>query len=187
MEQYLVSCCAPTLAGIKSGNMFNYMNNGLDVDEVIESWNQCLGPEIHILPLLYRESSTLILVLRLEAIDKILKDELNRKLLSSLGYERFDLEYVIETLKSKLKNGKEFPHEVGILLDYPALDVYGFIKNKGKNHKKVGNWKVYGDHRQSQQIFENYDKCKECFLRLYREGYKTLDIINKYKGEVLYE
>ena len=39
----------------------------------------------------------------------------------------------------------KFPHEIGIFLGYPLADVAGFIRNKGRNCKCIGTWKVYGD------------------------------------------
>jgi len=48
----------------------------------------------------------------------------------------------LETLSSRISCSPEFPHEIGIFPDYPFEDIIGFIRNKGRNFKMCGYWKL---------------------------------------------
>ena len=58
-------------------------------------------------------------------------------------------------MKLTCRKGKRFPHEIGVLLGYPAEDVKGFVVNEGKNYLYSGYWKVYGDLSEAKQLFTN--------------------------------
>ena len=60
-----------------------------------------------------------------------------------------------------MQKGKDFPHEIGVLLGYPAEDVKGFVVNEGKNYLYSGYWKVYGDLSEAKQLFYKFDRAKE--------------------------
>jgi hypothetical protein len=53
----------------------------------------------------------------------------------------------------------DFPHEIGIFLNYPLEDVKGFITSPNSGVKCVGYWKVYEDEEAKKKTFELYDKC----------------------------
>ena len=65
---------------------------------------------------------------------------------------------------------EKFPHEIGLFLDYPLVDVIGFIRNTGKNCKCSGCWKAYGDPSAAQRHFAQLNKCTAVYLRLFRSG-----------------
>ena len=44
MERYLVENCSPTLASLKTGNLFSYKYDSLEeVEFYVEFWNQCMA------------------------------------------------------------------------------------------------------------------------------------------------
>ena len=58
-----------------------------------------------------------------------------------------------------------------ILRDGELLsDVLGFIKNKAKNYKAMGVWKVYGDTAKAQKSFDSFKKCSEETYRRFKSG-----------------
>ena len=57
--------------------------------------------------------------------------------------------------------GGEFPHELGVLLEYPVEDVKGFIANQGRNSLMTRYWKVYHNKPEAERIFRIYDEAKE--------------------------
>ena len=73
-------------------------------------------------------------------------------------------------LAKRLSDSAEFPHEIGLFLGYPIVDVIGFIHNKAQNYKYCGLWKVYGDTEQAQKIFELYKKCERIYYEKWSSG-----------------
>ena len=59
----------------------------------------------------------------------------------------------------------EFPHELGVILEYPVEDVKGFIDNRGKNCLMERYWKVYHNRERAEEIFRQYDQVKETAMR----------------------
>ena len=64
-----------------------------------------------------------------------------------------------------------FPHEIGLFLGYPPVDVEGFQRDAGRNCKFSGLWKVYGDVEQTKQSFERFHRCRAALLRRLEQGY----------------
>ena len=143
---------------------------------MVRRLNQTLGPRgLKILPLRYAKGRLLIYVYRPSRLTEDLKGSFARGLLESRGYPCGSAEGCVARLARRLKENGEFPHEIGLFLGYPPEDVEGFIENRGKNCKCVGCWKVYGDPEQAVRQFARFKKCREVYLRLYRDGKKSLD------------
>lgn len=72
----------------------------------------------------------------------------------------------------RFREGKEFPHEIGLFLSYPPEDVKGFINHRAGGFKCAGLWKVYGDEEKARSLFEKYKKCTEIYCALWQSGLK---------------
>ena len=70
-----------------------------------------------------------------------------------------------------------FPHEIGVFLEYPLLDVKGFLKNNGKNFIYSGYWKVYGNVNETIGKFRQYDKERNDTIRDIAAGKSIRDIV----------
>lgn len=181
LEKYLVSCCAPTLAGFKVGSMFNYNKESGDIQGKIDYWNSQLNSlGINIKILRQSEFSYLIYVYNREELEKVLNNRDVQKFLFAKKYEKCICETVLETLKKKLSNEKDFPHEIGIFLGYPLCDVMGFVTHKGACYNECGMWKVYDNVEETKRTFKKYYYCKDCFLKMHCQGMDLLSIINKF-------
>lgn len=176
IEKYLVMHCAPTLAGLKTANLFNYSyNSKAELFEHLKLWNkafQCKGIEIILLKC--NETSALIYVCRKSRLQNDLRKPGVKRFLKQFGYKSTDAEYAIKRLKKRLKYEDSFPHEIGIFLDYPLGDVIGFIKNAGENCKCAGCWKVYCNECEAIRTFEKYNKCREVYSRLWSNGNRNI-------------
>ena len=86
------------------------------------------------------------------------------------------MEYALDRLKSRIGENNEFPHEIGIFLDYPLGDVSGFITNEGRNFKCVGCWKVYCNECEALKMFQKYHKCREVYRNLWAKGRSVLQL-----------
>lgn len=77
-------------------------------------------------------------------------------------------------------NLKECPHEMGVFLGIPVEDVIGFITNKGKSYKSLGYWKVYHDPYKAQKIFTRFEKAKNRYLNILKDGILPGDYLKDY-------
>ncbi len=130
-EEAMVRNCAPTLAGIKTGNLFSYRYDS--IDEMLDSvrfWNVRLREKgIRILPLRYRKSHALIYLYRPAHLADDLHNEEAKAILRLCGYKPDTAEKCIAKLMQRLQETDDFPHEIGLFLGYPPEDVKGFMKN----------------------------------------------------------
>ena len=72
-------------------------------------------------------------------------------------------------LKKRFTPGGDFPHEIGLFLDYPPEDVEAFIAGSSEC-KLCGYWKVYGDVDGARERFACYDACRLCLCRMLAAG-----------------
>ena len=113
----------------------------------------------------------LLLVYREEQLARQLREPLAAELLRRDGYpEGADVERLLELLSTRLRMGKEFPHEIGLFLGYPPEDVLGFQRYRGQNCKLCGYWKVYSDVDRARVLFRLYDRCREVLCRRVARG-----------------
>lgn len=168
----VIQYCSPTLAGMKTGNLFNCPYHSIyDLMNDIEVLNyklNCKG--VYICILKYEEDWALIYVYRpIKLIGDLSKKETERLLIRE-GYDCKNVLNCINRLSSRLCENTKFPHEIGLFLGYPLSDVIGFIKNKGRNYKNIGCWKVYHDEYNAEKTFQKYRKCTEVYCRKKKEG-----------------
>lgn len=103
----------------------------------------------------------------------VLKDPSYKKLLEACGYVSEDLLTRIQRLRERMREYQEglgeFPHELGVFLEYPIYDIEQFILHKGRDSIYTGYWKVYGDVAFAKERFASFDqaktKMKQCFLK----------------------
>lgn len=171
-EEMMVRNCAPTLAGIKVGSLFNCTClSGRDVFDRIRSLNnRLLSHGIRIIPLSTSDSSTLVYVYRPDKLAVYLKQDDVRTILEDLDYPAYDADLCVRELVDRLYEQDVFPHEIGLFLGYPAADVKGFMEHHARDCKCVGCWKVYGDEKAAQKLFDKYRKCTDIYCRLYGSG-----------------
>lgn len=165
-EELIISQCAPTLAGLKTGNIFNCScNRRKGLYECISQMNNRLSEKgLRFIPLKIYGSRAMIYVYRPDRLKKDLEDEDAAAILKSLGYTCRDMHKCINRLRERLKGRKDFPHEIGLFLGYPPEDVKGFIENGATGHKLSGYWKVYGDVKKALKTFALYKKCTRVYL-----------------------
>ena len=86
------------------------------------------------------------------------------------------LQKVSEKYTAHKQERAEFPHELGLLLGYPAVDVRGFMEHDGKDFLYSGYWKVYGNVRETVSLFREFDRAKELVVQLVKKGYSIATI-----------
>jgi len=175
-EQLLVQHCSPTLAGIKTGNMFSCTFASLqEMKDTLRRLNGILVKKgIRVLPLRYRDNRALIYVFRPTFLMRDLCDSTTCKILQARGYCCESPQRCVVQLIRRLSEASDFPHEVGLFLGYPPEDVNGFIENRADGCKCVGYWKVYGDEHKAQKLFAKYKKCTSVYCEQWAKG-KSID------------
>lgn len=180
LEAQLAVQCAPLLAGLKPSNLFIVPDwTTKELEEVLEE------TEFSFYCMSVQKGNVVFLVYRFAELLSYLNETEVQKLLGELGYGIcgiYDmLEIVSEKYEAHLIKGSEFPHELGLLLGYPVVDVRGFMKHEGKNFLYSGYWKVYGNLSETKQLFYEFSQAKFLVIQLYLNGYSIMDIVEYYQ------
>lgn len=170
--QLLAFHTAPTLLGIKCASLVSLSCAEYDVEEHSWYFNRRAATKVLKSRVLCGcRNRVLLLVYSERLLEKRLSDSTVRALLARFGYgENLSLEECLDYLSERIEGSSEFPHEIGLFLDYPVEDVVGFIRNKGENFKFCGCWKVYCSEEAARRTFANYDKCRKFLCNKLNEG-----------------
>lgn len=169
-EKLVIQYCAPTLAGLKTGSLFILPYEREMIEKELEEWNKRFQSKgLRFILLGVRVHKALIYVYRPKKLMNDLLVHATKDILEERGYETIEETKCLETLKEHLQKDQTFPHEIGCFLGYPPEDVEGFIK-KDKPCKLTGIWKVYGDEKKAEKLFETYKKCTNIYLQQYEKG-----------------
>ena len=172
-EKALAYHCAPALAGIKAGNLISCSKEKYpNFPEMIKLYQDAMKQKGICFEILHEcDRNYLLFMYRKNLLKSRLEMKEIRGLLVQIGYPPFGtLEEMIDYLKIRFEENQEFPHEVGVFLGYPPQDILGFWKNRGKNYKLCGHWKVYGDVEEARRMFQQFDKCRNGICRRLSEG-----------------
>ena len=171
---------APTLMGIKCASLIALSCSEFDIDIHLRIFNRRAaerGLKIRIMHLC--ETRCVLLVYNEKKLYARLREAETAAMLNAEGYDvNGGLEAMLTRLSERMCEC-EFPHEIGLFLDYPAEDVKGFIANNGCNYKLCGCWKVYGSEEHAKRTFANYEKCRKFLCNKLNEGcdiYRALRI-----------
>lgn len=178
-EELIVKMCSPTLAGLKTGSMFSArFHSEAKVKAELRRLNDVFKPKgLIIMPLRFSDNTVLLYVGRLQALEQDLNEPRAAAMLKRLGYPCGSTEHCLLHLLRRMRTSQSFPHEVGLFLGYPPEDVLGFVRNRAKNYKAVGLWKVYGDTQKAQQRFEMCRKCTEDSFNRFKSGVSLEQLI----------
>lgn len=171
----IVTQCAPVLKGIKASNLI------VGKPGIWENVRKRLKGSRVICVILYADAKREVLFLyRYQMLESLLKNDEIRQFLSGYGYRSFEVSEVLCRLRLRYQRhlgiGAEFPHELGVLLEYPVEDVEGFIQNKGKNSLANRYWKVYHDRERATAVFQMYDEARDEAMEEIVRGYSLEQI-----------
>ena len=183
LNSILIQQAAPTMAGLKSASLFSYQSEpGQNLDGELAQWNreyEAKGIKTIVLGRCKAcPERVLLYTYRPTLLQKALQRPGSRELLAEYGYgKNWSVEQCLEKLSHKVCPGGEFPHEIGLFLDYPVADVVGFIQNKGKNCLCVGTWKVYSEPETARRLFRLYKHCSDVYRKCYLNGRSITQLI----------
>ena len=153
MEQYLINHCAPTLASLKTANLFNYsFASEAELHAQLLRLNDMLAIKgVSLTVIRKTTSSALIYVYRKKKLARDLASKPAACILKKLGYDDLSPESAIAHLAKRINRTGEFPHN-------------------GRNCKCSGCWKVYCDECEARKTFRRFDKCKEMYRLMFQKG-----------------
>ena len=171
-DELLAFHCAPALTGIKPANLVSCPTASMPVVAPLlaDYTEQFADKGIAFEVLCHCAAPTLILVYQPQQLEDLLQKQAISCYLQELGYKSGSVHSLLRQLGAKISCSQDFPHEIGIFLGYPLADIQGFIKNKGKNCKCSGYWKVYDDVEHAKRLFDAYNKCRDRLLKAVAEG-----------------
>lgn len=171
-EKTLIEQCAPTLSSIKTASLFPVKTtNANDFYKSLNYWNNKIQHKgLKMINLRKRDDFALVYLYREKQLIKDLEDNIAKEIMCKYGYNCISIEEILSKLKHRFLNYSEFPHEIGLFLGYPPLDVKEFICRKGQDCTLCGYWKVYSDPENALKQFKKYDKCKNIYRKRWNQG-----------------
>lgn len=172
IEKYLIEHCSPTLASLKTANLFSIVLGAKEEAALnLERWNAVLAPKgVELFVIKKHGGRALVYVFRRSMLCKDLEKPGVAEFLSGCGYTSVQPDKAVERLAARLLYSDEFPHEIGLFLGYPLEDVKGFIRHSGRNCKCSGCWKVYCNEEAARRTFKKFSKCTAVYKRLWQGG-----------------
>lgn len=174
LEWTLAFHCAPSLSGVKPADLINWELPEQEGTLLLGSYVSLLFRQGIRLRVLRRQGQKcLLLVYRPELLADWLAQPDVAALLEREGYPvSAGTDAMLSVLTRRLSR-QDFPHEIGLFLGYPPADVEGFRRNKGRNWKLSGLWKVYDQVEETARRFQLFDLCRAALCAQLDEG-KTL-------------
>ncbi|MBR4711151.1 MAG: DUF3793 family protein [Clostridia bacterium] len=171
-NEILVRSCAPTMASLKTGNMFNcaFESREQMLRELRQLNRRLRHKGLRILPLRWREGRALLYLFRPKLLQRDLRDPLAGRILTECGYACTEANACLARLIARLRTEPDFPHEIGLFLGYPPADVDGFMHRK-EACKLSGLWKVYDDAEGAVRQFARCRHCTEVYLNCLSRGF----------------
>ncbi|NLO85090.1 MAG: DUF3793 family protein [Clostridiales bacterium] len=178
MENLLIAHCSPTLASLKTANLFTVAyNTAQELENEIQKLDELLSAKgVHVTMLRRSSQKALVYVYRESKLAEDLQKESVRCFLCVHGYQYTTVQEAVEHLKTRIQSLDSFPHEIGLFLSYPFDDVQAFIHHKGQNCKACGYWKVYGNEQEALRLFAKFKKCTAVYLRHWRNGTSVIQL-----------
>lgn len=173
VERGLVEHCAPTLAAMKTGSLFNAVHGGAEeIEQQVAELNRQLGPRGVQVEIVRRgQLGSLIYVFRPSQLEQALACPAVCAFLAQFGYgDTGEVAPAVCRLCQRLRGSEDFPHEIGIFLGYPLEDVEAFIRHGGRNCKCTGCWKVYHNEEEALRRFGQFKKCAQVYRRCWERG-----------------
>ena len=176
LEVQLLLQCAPMIAGLKASNLLIIASeNEADARRILN------GTKISCARLARMDKKTTMLIYHEQWVKEYLASREVSELLRVLGYEGKGFYEVLHSVRKKyrsyMKKEGEFPHELGLLLGYPAEDVKVYMDNKGRNYLCTGYWQVYADPAAKLNLFQKFELARERLIRAIFDGKEIQELI----------
>jgi hypothetical protein len=169
-EKILINC-SQTLAGLKTGSIFNISDMSVEVLEkqISELNGKLNGLGVFIERIRSKKNNSLIYVYRKTQLERDLLKPEAANILREFGYPDSAISSdtaiteKVKHLMNRLSDYDCFPHEIGLFLGFPVKDVEEFIRHEGRDCLACGFWKVYCDKKKAMNTFHRYRICARIY------------------------
>ena len=171
LEEAIVRYASPTLAGLKTGSLFSHTWESREgmIKCIRELNHRLVKRGLKVVVLRFCENRGLVYIFRPSRLRYDLAQPATRSFLENFCYPVQSPDRCLVTLKRRLREQDEFPHEIGVFLGYPVEDVRGFMEQKAENCHCVGFWKVYGNREKAEMLFSDYRRCKRNYFEHWKK------------------
>ena len=160
IKQWAISnCCEDTITCLFCSKVAT-VACGIKPAEIIsvkiDDYLKCTQIKDHINSRIIWKTNDILKVLlyNQECLTHILENPNASCILGDLGYPiDSGFKTIIDELIHRLRQKKEFPHEIGIFLGYPLKDVCGYMGLNTLTLTKTMGWQMYGDTADSEKIY----------------------------------
>lgn len=178
LETQIIFQCAPLLCGLKASNLLI-----VSKENVTDVMNLFHHTYLQIVQLAASDQKATFLIFNQIRLQNHLNLPEVSHLLRKMGYNDLSLSSLIDSVgflyQEYVAGTGEFPHELGLLLEYPPEDVKAYMIHQGKNALVSGYWKVYHNPEEKKVLFQKFESAKETLLTVFSEGIGLEDIINQ--------
>lgn len=176
--------CAQVLAGVKASNIL-IITEGTEKDVAFV----LAGTGVEYKCLWSGGDRTIYLLYRRGQAERILQNRETERFFRDFGYGSMKLPNVLSRLEKRYqlyaKGQGEFPHEIGLILEYPIWDVKGFIEHKGRDFLFSGYWKVYREPEEARRRFAVYTAIRDRVVEETGRGKSLWRICASFMGQTL--
>ena len=179
--RYLIYITSAVLRKVKPAELVTFKNKNSNSFDIWKEHGEYLQKILGILCMkLYEdEDNVSLLFYNIDELSDVLVQNNSSPLLVNIGYPA---DGSVHDMLLYLKNRfdiRNFPHEIGIFLGYPACDVEAFVENEAKNYNHCRYWKVYHNLEEAQKIIDRIDNARQfaAELLLKLAANKTIQIL----------
>ena len=135
LEALLARHAAPTLAGLKTANLFTvrYVSYHALREQVAAMHTKLCKKGVCVWLLGVSCGRAMVYVCRPHRLQQDLSAQDSRGILRACGYRSTSVQSCLMRLKRRLAQSAQFPHEIGLFLGYPPCDVLGFLHDAGRH------------------------------------------------------
>ena len=182
-DETIIHCGAPALCGIKPASLFS-MDGSVFASgrQKLRDWQPHFSKHKRYFVSLRRQDGRILLFVYDQTLLRaVITESRAAAYLRSKGYptER-GFQAVLAELLHRLASDGAFPHEVGLFLGYPLVDVIGFETQQAAGSRYSGFWKVYGNVESARRTMNRYKSCSDSCMKWLHGGLSVPLAAEKY-------
>ena len=118
LDEFLIRHSAPTLAGLKTANLFWYpWENREELKAVLEEWQKVFQEKgLGLMVMRLHGQRALLYVYRISRLEQDLNRRETRQMLAAEGYAYEKAKEALVCLRQRIQSCAKFPHEIGLFL-----------------------------------------------------------------------